>query len=223
MLACPTFTFKTALYMRYIVDLEEVEKGVCIYLPRTEQVRVTYEQLQKDGYKIGFPFWAKIWASARAMLLFLQKEPGWVENKLVLEIGAGIGLPSLLIAKYASQIIISDYDIDAVELLQQNILHLGLVNAEARCLDWNDFPNDLHADTVVLSDINYDPEQFEALIKLINRFLSNGATVIVATPQRIMAVPFAEKINLSIVQSNIYKIDENGKEFDVSIFVLKRR
>jgi hypothetical protein len=35
---------------------------------------------------------------------------------------------------------------------------------EAALLDWNALPEDLAADVVLLSDINYEPEAFDALL-----------------------------------------------------------
>ena len=58
----------------------------------------------------------------------------------MLELGAGIGLPSLLMASEAKTIQISDYDLEAVELLQKNIKHLQLQNVRAMQLDWNTIP-----------------------------------------------------------------------------------
>ena len=91
-----------------------------------------------------------------------------IQNKHVLEIGAGIGLPSLMMAGVAKSIQISDYDKEAVALLQKNIEHLQLQNAEALQLDWNAIPENLQPDVILLSDVNYDPGQFDVLIHLID-------------------------------------------------------
>ncbi len=208
--------------MRYPVDLVEVEQGFNIYIPKAEIVRPTYEALLRDGDNVTFPFWAKIWASAKAMTIFLQQEPQWILGKTVIEIGAGIGLPSLCIAKQTKHLIISDYNADAVALLEMNIRHLHLNQVKAMQLDWNEFPDNIKSDTLLLSDINYEPDQFEALLKLIKRFLSAGSTIIIATPQRIMAVPFAEMLSESIEQSHEYTIKENNISVEISVFVLHK-
>jgi len=207
--------------MRYPVDLMEVEKGFNIYFPIAELVRPTYEKLLKDDNQTAFPFWAKLWASGKAMSIFLQQEIKWIESKEVLEIGAGIGLPSFIIAKHASKVVISDHNVDAVELLQNNISHLGLTHVHAMCLDWNDFPMEIKADTILLSDINYDPSQFNPLMKLIKRFLSEGSTIIIATPQRIMGVPFAEALIPFIKRSFVQTVEENEKSIDIQMLILK--
>ena len=72
--------------------------------------------------------------------------------------------------------------------------HLALSNVACRVLDWNHLPDDLMADVLLLSDINYDPEQFAVLHQVLQRFLRQGTVILLATPQRLMAKPFIEKL-----------------------------
>ena len=187
-------------------------------MPVPELVKPTYDHLLAVDKSIRFPFWAKIWPSSIAMTSFLQSDPDLIQSKKVLELGAGIGLPSFFIAASCSEMIISDYDADAVELIEMNIKSLGLNHVKAMCLDWNNFPEDLKADTLLLSDINYDPEQFEPLMKLIHQFVSNGATVVVATPERITATPFATLLQPLVTRSVVRTI----QQIDIRMLVLEK-
>jgi predicted nicotinamide N-methyase len=47
---------------------------------------------------------------------------------------------------------------------------------------------------LLFSDINYDQGQFDQLYQVIQRFLLQGATILLTTPQRLMAKPFIEKL-----------------------------
>jgi predicted nicotinamide N-methyase len=90
-------------------------------------------------------------------------------------------------------------------------------------LDWNDFPSDLSADTVLFSDTNYDPEQFGALLTLIKKLLEKGATIIIATPERISAVSFAVQLEPYVVHSVLETVGivETGHQtIEIRIFVL---
>jgi predicted nicotinamide N-methyase len=137
-----------------------------------------------------------------------------------LEIGAGIGLPSFSIAKDALSLLVSDYSTEAVALMEKNIQSLGLMHAKAMCLDWNDFPSDLSADTVLFSDTNYDPEQFKALLTLIKKLLEKGATIIIATPERISAVSFAVQLEPYVVHSVLETVETGHQTIEIRIFVL---
>lgn len=208
--------------MQYPIKLAEVMDGFLLYVPVPELVRPTYEDLLKGDKTVSFPFWAKIWASSRAMTLFLEAEPIWIQSKRVLELGAGIGLPSFKLALHALEMTISDHDEEAVELLEKNIEFLGLKHAKARCLDWNNFLEEVTADTLLLSDINYDPSQFKPLLNLILKFIDSGSTVIIATPERITASPFAMELEPFIHRSFLQSVVEMNQQIDIRMMILSR-
>jgi predicted nicotinamide N-methyase len=169
-----------------------------------------------------FPYWAKVWPSAIALHNVLKKHPSLIKDKTVLELGAGVGLPALMIADITKSIIISDYDSEAVELLRKNITHLQLQNAQAIQLDWNNVPENMKAEVMILSDVNYDPTQFESLTKLIEKFIHQGCTIILSTPQRIMASPFVLALSEFIIADYVEMVDENGVTKEISILVLSK-
>jgi predicted nicotinamide N-methyase len=204
----------------YPIILEQLSPEISLWIPDTESVKTQYENLKTQELHVDFPFWAKVWASSKAMVTFLQEEPNWIENKQVLEIGAGIGFPSFSIAQKASSVIISDYNSDTVSLAQKNINHLNINNATATVLDWNHIPSELFADTILLSDINYNPSDFDALVISISSFLNKGCFVILATPNRITANPFIEKLSAFVHKTKKHRIDSG--ETEIAIFILKK-
>ena len=197
-----------------------LQDGLELYVPDPQQVKPVYENLLAKDDTTPFPFWAKIWPSAEAMISFLKEEPQWIDNKQVLEIGAGIGLPSFAMATLASKMIISDHAPEAVALIEKNIQWLGLQHVKAMCLDWNHFPDDIRAETVLLSDINYAPEQFGPLLVLIRKFLEQGTAIILATPQRITIAPFAEALQPFIKRSVLKTVEQNKQETEIRILIL---
>ena len=206
--------------MLYPITLVEFPGGLQLHVPDPDQVKPIYDQLIASNPDTVFPFWAKIWPSSLALTSFLQKETQLIRSKHVLEIGAGIGLPSFSISREASTLVISDYSTEAVALMEKNIEYLVLQHAKAIYLDWNHFPSDLTADTVLFSDINYEPEQFEALLTLIKQLLNKGATVIIATPERISAVAFAVKLEPYVTSSVLETVETAHQTMDIRIFVL---
>ena len=206
----------------YPLLLQPYSPGLHLYIPDPQQVKSVYEKLLVTHPGLPFPFWAKVWPAAHAMAAFLLSHPEWTHDKKVLEIGAGIGLPSFSIAGKAASLIISDHDPAAVALLEKNIALLGLSHANAMSIDWNHFPSDISADTILLSDVNYSPEQFEVLLTLIRQWLDAGTTVVLSTPQRIMGVPFVAALTNYIVQQRTSSIEESGVATDISILVLQK-
>lgn len=207
----------------YPLQLCSFSKDLQLYIPDPASLQSFYSQRLAEDPDSPFPYWAKVWAAGKALASFLLTVPELTAHKIVLEIGAGIGLPSFSIAGRAARLIISDHNPEAVALLNKNIEWLGLDNTSARQIDWNHFPPDLHADTILLSDINYAPEQFESLLKLMKLWMESGTTVVLSTPQRIMGVPFVEALTAYISFQTSCIIEEPGGMTDISILVLQQR
>jgi predicted nicotinamide N-methyase len=209
--------------MPYPVQLTQIGTKKAIYIPAYKAVKAIYADLLELDPATPFPYWAKVWPSSIALLDVLKAHPHLIQNKDVLEIGAGIGLPSLMMADITKSIQISDYEKEAVELMQKNIEHLELENVEALQLDWNALPEAIHPEVVILSDINYDPTQFETLTKLIEKFIYQGCTIILSTPQRIMASSFVLALSTFIIADYVELVDENGVNQEISILVLSKK
>lgn len=206
--------------MLYPITLLEFPGGLQLHVPDPDKVKPTYNQLKAINPETPFPFWAKIWPSSLALAAFLHKEPHLIASKHVLEIGAGIGLPSFSISQEALSLVISDHSGEAVALMEKNIQNLGLSNAKAVYLDWNDFPSDHSADMVLFSDVNYDPEQFEALLTLVQQLLERGTKVVIATPERISAVSFAVQLDPFVAHSVLETVVMADQRIGIRIFVL---
>jgi predicted nicotinamide N-methyase len=206
--------------MPYQTILTEITKNLSINIPDPESLKKTYDGLRETDENLSFPFWAKIWPSSKAITAFLMENIHFVESKTVLEIGAGIGLPSFTISNYAAKLIISDHSTDAIKLIERNIEYLKLTHAKAILLDWNDFPENLTADTIILSDINYDPTQMDQLVILINHFLEANSNIIISTPERITATLFGKAIQPYIKESFLQDIEESGKLMQIRIMIL---
>ncbi len=163
-------------------------------VPDALALQQAYEKQLLTDPTTATPYWAQVWPAAYALCEFIATEPQLLQNKKVLELAAGLGLPSLLASQIAEQVICSDYIPDAVELIQQSISHNQLTNITATTIDWNNIPDDLSCDVLLLSDINYEPQVFETVFTVIRSFMQKGTTVLLSTPQRLMAKPFIDRI-----------------------------
>lgn len=206
--------------MQYPNRLIAVKDGLVLYVPTPELVKPTYESMLKIDLFAPFPFWTKIWSSSKAMCTFLAHHSHLITGKRVLEIGAGIGLPSFSIAHLAREVIVTDLASEAVALINKNIAHLCINNMKATCLDWNDFPDTISADTILLSDVNYAPDDFGPLLNLIITMIGKGAVIIIATPERIMAVPFVEALKPFIQRSFLHPVEEVDNSVEIRMLLL---
>lgn len=51
-----------------------------------------------------FPYWSKCWPSAIALSNFIAKNQALIQDKQVLELATGLGLPSLVAARFAKML-----------------------------------------------------------------------------------------------------------------------
>lgn len=209
--------------MQYPLHLKSIDLPngpFSLYIPEQAAVAGIYRQLQAEKEMEPFPYWARLWPSAIALSAFLQKQPQWVAGKQVAELAAGVGLPSMVAATCARQVWCSDISKEAMEVAAKSAgLHL-LENIEFEACNWNNLPADFDAEVVLLSDINYEPSVFDQLEKVLTDLLQKSCTLLLATPQRLMAKSFLEKLSGFISSSHEERVEADGQITFVSIFVL---
>ena len=179
------------------LQLQQLQRpgySIELFVPDAQEVQANYFQQKQVQVEVPFPHWTKLWPAGLAMADFICQHPELVQDKNVLELAAGLGLPAFVAARYAKAVCCSDYLEEAVATMATSAQHLQLTNVACQVLDWNHLPHELTTDVLLLSDINYDPDQFDQLYEVLQRFLKQGTTILLTTPQRLMARPFIEKL-----------------------------
>jgi predicted nicotinamide N-methyase len=98
--------------------------------PDSPEALIDEEAFERDEF---LPYWAELWPAARALASALPQ----VDGLDVVELGCGLGLPSLAAAAHGARVTATDWAADAVELLGRNAARNGLrVTVEQR--DWRD-------------------------------------------------------------------------------------
>ena len=195
--------------------------SVTVVLPLPDAAAVQTDYLMRQtSSPAAFPYWSKVWPAAIGLCRFLAANPAYVSGRQVLELAAGLGLPSLLAARWASQVVCSDLEPAATHFAAQAAVLNGLTNFRAETIDWSQVPPELKPEVLLLSDINYDPETFEQLFGVLIHFLKNGCTIILSTPQRLAAKPFIERLLSYCTLSATEMIAEQGDATFVSVYVL---
>ena len=215
------------LHMNFISSRRVFHFGdqqITVVVPNATWIQQDYLERKHKDPAVVFPYWSQVWPAAIGLCNFLAAHTGHIEHKKVTELAAGLGLPSLLAAAYASEVHCSDHIPEAVERIQESVLQNGYRNMRCSVADWNCLAEDMNTDVLLLSDINYEPEEFDQLHRLLLHFLQAGTTILLSTPQRLMAKSFIDKLLPFCVQQEEYSINSNQYEQPalVSVFVLKR-
>jgi predicted nicotinamide N-methyase len=130
-----------------------------------------------------FPLWAKIWKASWVLSGYLADMP--VEpDKRFLEIGAGVGLVSIVAASFGHQITMTEYNPDALNFAHANAHLNNCPGLPIRKLDWHRPQLSAKFDTIVASEVTYKLEDFVPLIRLFRAYLQPEGEIILASEMR---------------------------------------
>jgi predicted nicotinamide N-methyase len=171
--------------------------------------------------ELGSPFWSRVWPSARALGQYLVRDPDLVRGKRVLEIAAGLGLPSIVAARLGAQVHCTEAELLALEWIQASA-RANEIELEVSTWNWDHQDPPPACDVLLLSDVNYELAAFARLNALLQEVLHRGVTVLLSTPQRLMARPFIEGLLDQVRLQETFLIQHQGSEVAVSILLLHR-
>jgi 2-polyprenyl-3-methyl-5-hydroxy-6-metoxy-1,4-benzoquinol methylase len=136
------------------------------------------------------PDWADVWESAIVLAEDLAAMDGAGKN--LLELGCGLGLPSLVAARAGFTVTATDYEETALEGVRYNAERNRIGGLRTLVLDWRNLPDDLGTfDLVVAADVLYETHHPAVLAATILRTLAPSGLGLVADPCRAKAAGFA--------------------------------
>lgn len=136
------------------------------------------------------PYWADVWESAIVLAEDLAAMDG--AGKTLLELGCGLGLPSLVAARAGFTVTATDYEETALEGVRYNAERNRIGGLRTLVLDWRNLPDDLGTfDLVVAADVLYETHHPAVLAATILRTLAPSGLGLVADPCRAKAAGFA--------------------------------
>jgi predicted nicotinamide N-methyase len=177
---------------RALSDLveEQVElagRELTLLRPPSADELIDEEAFADDEF---LPYWAELWPSGAALARAVEALD--LRGVRVLELGAGLGLPSLAAALGGAEVLATDWADDAVELLRTNAQH-NRVALRVECVRW-DAPEPLLREApwplVLGADLLYERRNVEQLLELLPRL---GGDVLLAEPGRPFARGFFER------------------------------
>lgn len=131
------------------------------------------------------PYFADIWPSAIALANALIQHPEWVRQHQVLELGSGLGLPSIIAARLdAASVTATDFHPACLPFLQANTRRNQAPNIQCQYLDWRSPPTHQTYDCILGSDLLYEPQQVKTLVSCIQTLCAPHGTLILADPLR---------------------------------------
>jgi predicted nicotinamide N-methyase len=130
------------------------------------------------------PYWAELWPAGLALARAL---PGRLAGRRVVELGCGLGVPSLVAAARGAEVTAIDWAGEAVELLRENAARNGVALTAVRA-DWRSL--DGRYDLALAADVLYEERNVEPLLELLPRL---APEVLLAEPGRPHAGAFLRR------------------------------
>ena len=147
-----------------------------------------WEQLRHEEGAAGrpVPYWARPWPSGLALARALAADPP-APGTRVLELGCGLGAPSIVAARAGARVLATDGHADAV-VFAAHALALNETGAEVAHVDWHTHGEALAArgpfDLVLAADVLYTKANVAAALALWQRLVAPGGTLRLADPRR---------------------------------------
>jgi predicted nicotinamide N-methyase len=141
--------------------------------PSEPEALLDEEAFARDEF---MPYWAELWPAGLALAHAL---PDRLDGLNVVELGCGLGVPSLVAAARGAQVTAIDWAGEAIELLRENAARNG-IELDARRTDWRLFEGAF--DLALASDVLYEARNVEPLARLLPRLAPDALVALAGRP-----------------------------------------
>ncbi len=178
--------------------------------------RISPEEFIKDEQ---MPYWAEIWPSAITLSSFLADEL-MLQGLRVIEIGAGVGMVSVVAASKGAHVLATDYSLEALRFARYNSLK-NRVNLVCERLDWRLVQCAEQFDLLLAADVLYERVNLLPIVTAIDKLLKPGGTAYLADPRRRLAGQFLELAAENHFSITSFPRKYSGGSRDVAVNIYK--
>lgn len=193
-----------------IVNLDDAIDDLCAALTCSEQKDPFAEDL--------CPYFGILWPASIALATYLSEHPELVKNQSVLELGCGLGLPSLVAAHQGANVLATDYHPDVEEYFLRNTRHSS-VRCEYKRLNWrDDLTENRTFDIVMGSDVLYESKHAREVALGLIRFLNPKGKILLSDPGRAYLQQFVTAMRTEGFKDELIPVKIEDKEIFVFLF-----
>lgn len=182
----------------YQVALQTIQIGGSDFEIRSLQDRQQYSDPDGIAKKAGvsaaaWPLFGVIWPSGVMLADVMNGYP--MQGLRILEVGCGLGLPSLVAHHHGADITASDYHPLAEEFMEKNARLNHLSPVRFQVINWSRIDASLGKfDLIIGSDILYEPDHPRILCRFIERHAEDNCTIIMVDPGRRQRMEFSKRM-----------------------------
>ncbi len=170
-----------------IRDLDEAIDQICDQMSEDEKLDPFAEDLS--------PYFGVLWPAAEGLSNYLYDHPTLVKKKTVLELGCGLGYPSLMATFLGAKVLATDYHPDVEFFFKRNCRH-SVIECAYQRFNWRETTEDIgQFDVVIGSDILYESKHAKEVAMGLLRFVKPGGVILLADPGRAYLQNFVHAMN----------------------------
>jgi predicted nicotinamide N-methyase len=176
--------------------------SLSILRPLEAEALLSEEAFEHEEF---LPYWAELWPSGVALARVLRGRS--LEALRVLELGCGLGLPSIVAALGGAHVLATDWSPEALEVTAANAAR-NEAELETALVSWAD-PSPLVRrapwELVLGADLLYERRNVDQLLGLLPLL---GGEILIAEPGRPPAARFFEEVSLEVepLGDRIYRL-----------------
>jgi len=161
-----------------------------IVRPRDSTELLTEEAFEHEEF---LPYWAELWPSGVALARDVSSRS--LRRARTLELGCGLGLPSIAAALSGGRVLATDWSADAIEMARRNAAR-SQATIETLVCGWAQ-PEPILSrapwDLVLAADVLYERRNVDQLTGLLPRLVDGSGEILIADPGRAVAEEFLER------------------------------
>jgi predicted nicotinamide N-methyase len=174
---------------------ESVDVGnlsLSILRPRQAEALLSEEAFEHEEF---LPYWAELWPSGLALARVVRRRD--LDDLRVLELGCGLGVPSIVAALGGARVLATDWSPEALEVAATNAKR-NRADLETALVSWADSERLARAgpwDLVLGADLLYEQRNVDQLLALLPRL---AGEILLAEPGRPPAARFFTEVELDV-------------------------
>lgn len=179
-----------------------------------------FSREDSDGI-LYLPYWTYLWDSAVTLAHHIS-ELGDLKNQRILEIGCGFGLVGIAAELYGAEVIFTDFEIEALFFALKNSQQNGIDSPKLIQMDWTTPCLDAKFDIILGSDVIYDQQNWQPIIRLFQDLLKCDGKALFSEPNRENASGFFDLIeeNGLSYEKSTCSIDSIDNSIQINIYTI---